>query len=614
MVAAGLANYYHAASWATSVSLSWMKILSFWLFGIGAVFGAVRGVKALPVICFLLPFTPALDHQLQALFDLRLNTLTHPGLDLAFGFLLGGGVRALARRDVRTGWDLPLPVWFGCAYLPVTVALAIGRNLRQSASTFSVKGFGYNVSLLRWIGWHEDYMPLRDWWALSLAFFIFLAARRYARRGGSDAGTAVLAPLFLSGICLSVFALAQRLFGIGWEKMALGVNSFFPDLHSFAGFSLMIACGAPILWRAARERQMPWLRWVCGIASVASLASLYVSQSRFSLMILPIAYAVFLALALRKHPRRWQLLAGTSAAGLILAVAAVSSGYVRGLDWAHLSDSLSHPNLATLNSLLSRRPEIFLFACKLIRQFPLLGVGQGLFNRVSADPAYSTSSYLLGMKGDHAHNYFLQTVAETGAIGGALYAAFLLLPLLEREMLVLAAVLTGLLYGRLPAAEDAMATPKKRWLFAGSLVVALLAVHEVISTRNDPPFDYGHLCFQDQSWSGDRWISGRVRLPVPSTIAGVEFNLTPGQQDVGRRPITAIFRLVDADHGTVAEQQRVYTANAADLVRLPTVQDGRRAAFYEIQVDHCYVPRNLGVADDPRRLGLNLRDVNWVLK
>ena len=50
-------------------------------------------------------------------------------------------------------------------------------------------------------------------------------------------------------------------------------------------------------------------------------------------------------------------------------------------------------------------------------EYPILGIGQGNFFRLSSKIDISHSMYMLQKGGENAHNYFLQTLAETGLMG-----------------------------------------------------------------------------------------------------------------------------------------------------------------------------------------------------
>jgi len=65
---------------------------------------------------------------------------------------------------------------------------------------------------------------------------------------------------------------------------------------------------------------------------------------------------------------------------------------------------------------------VYLAALKLFALYPILGLGQSEFYRQSADYALTNSYFLsVNQNGENAHNYFLQTLAETGLIGIAIF-------------------------------------------------------------------------------------------------------------------------------------------------------------------------------------------------
>ena len=142
-------------------------------------------------------------------------------------------------------------------------------------------------------------------------------------------------------------------------------------------------------------------------------------------------------------------------------------------------DNFSRTNF---NRALAYRPELFRAAFYMFSESPIFGVGQGNFFRLSSQLDISHSLYLVKNGGDNAHNYFLQTLAETGLVGGLAFAlvigwpfhrsdqfskiaapALVLLaialgnvfshPLLIRPNLVLFAVVLALLYASIDRTE-----------------------------------------------------------------------------------------------------------------------------------------------------------------
>jgi O-antigen ligase len=82
-------------------------------------------------------------------------------------------------------------------------------------------------------------------------------------------------------------------------------------------------------------------------------------------------------------------------------------------------DKFSRTNF---NSAFVYRPELFRAALYIFSEYPVFGVGQGNFFRLSSNIDLSHSLYLVQSGGDNAHNYFLQTLAETGLVGALAFS------------------------------------------------------------------------------------------------------------------------------------------------------------------------------------------------
>jgi O-antigen ligase len=61
-------------------------------------------------------------------------------------------------------------------------------------------------------------------------------------------------------------------------------------------------------------------------------------------------------------------------------------------------------------------------------EYPLFGIGQGNLFRMSSHIDVSHSIYMVQQGGENAHNYFLQTLAETGLVGTAAFILVLSWP------------------------------------------------------------------------------------------------------------------------------------------------------------------------------------------
>lgn len=181
--------------------------------------------------------------------------------------------------------------------------------------------------------------------------------------------------------------------------------------RNFAAGYLALSLPIGVAWLATRARQqaafsvgwlMGWL-WVFNYAALL-LAGIAVTRSRGAALAL-IAVAAAWGLARLKPRARWL------AAGIVviaIAAAAFSPALLQSLktQWR-----------------LDVRPAIWLGTARAIADAPLVGHGPGSF--VRAYPAYRPPEYFDRPKAapitDHAHNEFLETAAETGLLGLAMF-------------------------------------------------------------------------------------------------------------------------------------------------------------------------------------------------
>jgi hypothetical protein len=155
-------------------------------------------------------------------------------------------------------------------------------------------------------------------------------------------------------------------------------------------------------------------------------------------------------------------------------------------------------------------------------EFPLFGLGQGSFFKLSAIQDFSGSPLMVLSKGENAHNYFLQTLAEVGLIGFVCYGMVFIWPLLGasdkkyamwpaglavvsiflgnlyshslliRENLFLLAALTALLYAHRASEDTFKGSKVASWVLglrtAICVVIAIAAAQEVLVSFHKPPF------------------------------------------------------------------------------------------------------------------------------
>jgi O-antigen ligase len=615
--------------------------VSYYYFGLAFAITLLGRRAGLVVTVFLLTVGAALHRQLNALLGAQLDAWFYPGVEAAVGFL----VAACLRHDRSALFAAPIarfpagPLLLLHAWIAVSCAAAIGRNLWQSASEFTARGLWFNALRLRELGWHDDYFPLQDLFALSVAFLTLFAAWSLLLEGGRRLILQLAGAILAGAVANAAFGVWQRWTERGWffDSEALSVNAFLPDMHSFGAFmaSALFLGMAVFMLHARRDS----IRALVAGACLLTAAGLFLSQSRST---------VFLAVLLLGVLGTWAALAGrgwrriAAIASIVVLVVMVDAlltvGY-RGFTYRSLLAALAGGS----DEALSYRPEIWTAAVRMYSQFPLFGLGQGAFYRLSAIPEFSQSPKLAEWGGENAHNYFLQTFVDLGPVGfglalaclwpmvrlgranrysiavygligvavGNLYAHALLI----RELLVVTAVLVAIYFREAEAlSPDAVAplAPRAgRALGAAFVVGGLLAAGEAVTSLQRYPFHYGMRCHEQRPIAADGWATGLFRYSLPSETRHVELALAWERPDAVRRGLQIDFALADAT-GKLAFRERIDAASAtAPARRLSFDLPPTDQPYWMLSVtsSSCYVPMNAGYDIDRRRLGVRVSDL-----
>lgn len=651
-------NAYYLLQGYISLSLL-LFCLSFSL----AVFWPIQSF-IFTIVC--LPLVGNLSQELGSMLNVNLLTWVNPGLDLVAGCYLGWianqkRCQSLARCVTHSEVSMPWPVGLLLFWIAFSTVLAITRNITQSAARTDLKGALFNLVNFRPMGWHDDYYPINDFIAYSLACgLIMLTIAHLTNLKNRDA--IVFRTLMLGLFIAALAGLVQSQFGYGLpdtlkefrrDVFGYAVIGLQPDLHAYAGHMLLGALGLWGYFQVIRSRRERW--WILFIIAI-SWMGVVLSKSRSTFLIaIAVGVASFIFIWVRDQRSLRRLLV-ILAPILLVSLLAWSEGFLGwGRELVNLLRSKEALNINQLGGIMGSRFEIWSAAIRMIEAFPMVGIGQGEFYRLSADVSFSKSHFLFLNHGENAHNYFLQTLAELGFIGMMLFVLMLLYPykkisskqhlipamiglgsmflgnvfshaFLVRENLLIAAVLVGLAYAW------SLADPKKeiailryssegvnkgfknytlfltnvKW--AGVVVlVVILGGLEVVYSWHKFPFSPSLLCQKALPLSDDGWSSGAYELALPSGVRGVKLPLQIERPQLNQYPLEVRIALFNSKQFDLPVQVKRYNTQSSDVIDLVLPNDGiitEGNVKMRLDLSSCYTPRNLGVNIDARKLGV----------
>jgi O-antigen ligase len=302
-------------------------------------------------------------------------------------FLLWGAL-TLRNRQVEIEWN-----WL---YLPL---LTLGGfALLQRLAGLSVYPYATKIELLKAV----TYL---------LLFFLALQSFRTAEQWKSFVWFLVILGSFVSLLAIvQYFTFNGKLY---WFRvLPPGVVPFGPFINHnhFAGFVELISPPglAMLLTGSVRRDKLPLLI----LLSVLPIGALALSASRGGISSFLFELVLLAFLVRKKGEGSRQLL---MAGGLAL-VAGLLAIWL-GLGWTLERFEHSTPGDLTQD----RRISIYGDTWRMVRDHPWAGTGLGTLETVF--PRYE--SYYDGLVVDHAHNDYLELLAETGLTGGVCILAFI---------------------------------------------------------------------------------------------------------------------------------------------------------------------------------------------
>ena len=224
------------------------------------------------------------------------------------------------------------------------------------------------------------------------------------------------------GFLVSVFAILQHLTFNGklywFREMRLGGLPFGPyvNRNHFAGFAEMVipvALVPLVLGKVRRERL-----FLVALFAMVPIVALLLSASRGGIVSFAVQMSLLFVLLLIRRIRSRFVIAG----GVVVLCAAMF------VSWIGVQQVLSRfAGIETLEVSAGKRSAMRQGAWRLFLDHPLLGTGLGTFEIVF--PPYD--SVFDGKIANHAHNDYLEVLAETGMVGGLCCLWFLWVVLLQ---------------------------------------------------------------------------------------------------------------------------------------------------------------------------------------
>jgi hypothetical protein len=390
----------------------------------------------LALLIFSLPLIPALHTQASYIFHPAVPYfIAHPGIDLALGFISATFLKNFYNyRKLWTRAELiPWPICITLVIIITSIVTAISRNISEGILSVNISDLIAKLIFFKHIVRGDPFLPLVDLFTFGVCGM--LIGMLQTRLKSYDEKVTVMIPVVGSLALSAIWGIFQSLtkFGLppttynhrGESNFFYGAHGFQPDLHAFGALMLVGTIG--LLGYYSYATSQKYKKAILATIVLCWIA-LLLSKSRASVAFSLIVFAMFCLFYFtnKNNPKIYSKTLCSSGIFMLLVTAVplfLTSDFVRQL---YETDYL---NFDLWNSLLSLRPEFHRAAVWMYLDYPIFGSGQGNFIRLSADPIERYSHNLVIWQGDNAHNYFLQTLAELGLVGGLGFIILFAFPL-----------------------------------------------------------------------------------------------------------------------------------------------------------------------------------------
>ena len=328
---------------------------------------------------------------------------------LAFGVIAHGGVEDWARAVFETGAGFLFLSWALYVFVHREEAIVFPRILPPLLAFFL-------LILIQWAfrTTASSYATRLELLLLSADIIVvFVAAQAFRRLEDWRSFTWFLV---IFGFLVAGFGILQHLTFNGklywFREMRYGGIPFGPyvNRNHFASFAYLIipmSLVPLVLGKVRKERLV-----IVGILAIIPLAATFLSASRGGIISIVAEFAFLMIVLLVRRSAGKHVLVGAAVLALTLLL----------VSWIGVKQILARfASLQTLEVSESKRASMHHGAWRIFTDYPVLGSGLGTLQIVY--PPYETQYD--GKIVNHAHNDYLEALAETGFLGGLCCAWFL---------------------------------------------------------------------------------------------------------------------------------------------------------------------------------------------
>jgi len=328
---------------------------------------------------------------------------------IVFGVAAHGGVESWARAVLETGVGLLFLAWTVRSWLFQQEQMVISPLLPPLV-LFALFVFG------QWIfrGTASPYETRVELQLLVADILILFVAAQVFRTLEDWRGFLWFCMIF--GFLVSIFGILQHLTFNGnlywFREMRYGGIPFGPyvNRNHFAGFAELMIPVALVPLALGKVRRERWV--IVGVFSIVPIGALFLSASRGGIVSFGVELAILAVWMVLRRTGARQALVG--AAALLLALLMVS--------WLGVRDILQRfSTMQSLEITAGKRASMRSDTWRIFLDHPLTGTGLGTLQTVF--PPYE--SLYDGKVVNHAHNDYLEALAETGIAGGLCCVWFL---------------------------------------------------------------------------------------------------------------------------------------------------------------------------------------------